>query len=88
MNNAFPDDGLVIIQKGDAIKYAGSTLKAFMLYFIYNNEQLSSKKAQIIDGIQDCFDNKLSVREFLNRNDIKEDNYNAFIQYLFERYPY
>ena len=75
INNPFPHDELLIVQKDDAIKYTESTLKAFMLYFIYTNEQLSSKKAQIIDGIQDCFDNKLSVREFLNRNDIKEDNY-------------
>lgn len=75
INNPFPHDELLIVQKDDAIKYAESTLKAFMLYFIYNNEQLSSKKAQIIDGIQDCFNNKLSVKEFLNRNDIKEENY-------------
>lgn len=73
----FPHDELLVANKYDAIKYTESTLKAFMLYFIYTNEQLSSKKAQIIDGIQDCFDNKLSVREFLNRNDIKEDNYKS-----------
>ncbi len=71
----FPHDELLVANKYDAIKYTESTLKAFMLYFIYTNEQLSSKKAQIIDGIQDCFENKISVREFLNRNDIKEDNY-------------
>ena len=76
-NVRFPHDELLVVQKNDATKYVESTLKAFMLYFIYTNEQLSSKKAQIIDGIQDCFDNKLSVKEFLNRNDIKEDNYKS-----------
>lgn len=76
-NVRFPHDELLVVQKKDAIKYAESTLKAFMLYFIYTNEQLSSKKAQIIDDIQDCFDNKLSIKEFLNRNDIKEDNYKS-----------
>ncbi len=75
INNPFPHDELLIVQKDDAIKYAESTLKAFLLYFIYTNEQLSSKKAQIIDGIQDCFDKTLSVREFLNKFDIKENNY-------------
>lgn len=77
INNPFPHDELLEVQKNVAIKYIDSTLKAFMLYFIYTNEQLSSKKVQIIDGIQDCFDNKLRVREFLNRNDIKEENYKS-----------
>lgn len=76
-NIRFPHDELLIANKYDAIKYIESTLKAFMLYFIYTNEQLSSKKVQIIDGIQECFDNKTSVREFLNRHDVKEENYKS-----------
>lgn len=71
----FPHDELLVVQKNDSIKYTESALKALMLHFIFTHEQLSSKKFQIIDDIQENFNNTLSIEKLLDKYDIKEDNY-------------
>ena len=59
------------------IKYIESTLKAFMLLYLYDTETNTSTKTRIIDDIQAIFDNYLSIDEFLIKYDINEKDYKS-----------
>ena len=61
------------LYKQDIIKYIESTLKAYMLYFIYENETNTSSKARIIDDIQSIFDEEMTLTELLNKHNINEN---------------
>lgn len=61
------------IFKQQIIKYTESTLKAYMLYFIYENETNTSSKAQIIDDIQSIFDGDITLDTLLNKHNINEN---------------
>lgn len=61
------------LYKQDTIKYIESTLKAYMLYFIYENETNTSSKARIIDDIQSIFDEEMTLTELLNKHNINEN---------------
>lgn len=69
------DDELNIYRTIDRIKYIESTLKAYYLYFIYQNEPLSSNKANIIDNINNIFNNTMNIENLLNKYNISNNNY-------------
>lgn len=61
--------------KIELLKYIKSTLKAFKLYYLYTNENLSSSRNRIIDDINSVFDNNISLDELLKKHNINDDNY-------------
>lgn len=72
--NIFLDDELSEHIKYDSIKYAESTLQAFMLYHIYKNEPLSSIKARIIDDIDSVMNETITISDLLSKYDITSEN--------------
>lgn len=72
--NFFLDDELSDHIKYDSIKYAESTLQAFMLYHIYKNEPLSSIKARIIDDIDSVMNETITISDLLSKYDITSEN--------------
>lgn len=63
--------------KKEMIKYVESTLKAFMLYYLYSTEFNTSQKATLIDDIQLIFDNIITTEDLLNKYDINEEDYRS-----------
>lgn len=74
-NNYYYDDEFYMYKTIDSIKYIESTLKAYYLYFLYQNEPSSSNKANIIDNINYIFNDTISMDEFLNKYNIYNNNY-------------
>ena len=72
--NHFPQDEIDEFKKLKRIKYIESTLKAYMLYHIYTNEQLSSTKARIIDDIQSIIDGTLSIEDLISKYELTDKN--------------
>lgn len=60
-----------------SIKYIESTLKAFMLLYLYDTETNASAKSRIIDDIQSIMDSNLSIKDFLLKYDINEKDYKS-----------
>lgn len=57
------------------IKYIESTLKAYLLFHLYQTETLSSTRARIIDEINESFSNQITIEEILNNHGITNNNY-------------
>lgn len=72
--NPFPQDEIDEFNKLNTIKYIESTLKAYMLFHIYTNEQLSSTKARIIDDIQSIIDGTLSIENLISKYELTDKN--------------
>lgn len=73
-HNTFTDDEVLIYKKARNLTYIESTLKAYLLYHIYQTETLSSVKARIIDEINEVFNKQLTVEQLLNNHNITREN--------------
>ncbi len=71
----YTDDEVRIYQKLRSLVYIESTLKAYLLYHLYQTESLSSTKARIIDEINQVFNKQQTTEEILNNHGITKENY-------------
>lgn len=57
------------------IQYIESTLKAYLLYHLYQTEALSSTRARIIDEINELFSKQTTIENILTNHGITNNNY-------------
>lgn len=73
-SHKYTDDEVIIYQKAKSLVYIESTLKAYLLYYLYQTESLTSTQARIIDQINEVFQKQLTIEELLNKQGITREN--------------